>query len=283
MAKYQLPIGERYEVPQDKILVGNMLFPRQIAAFQTDAKIDNSKYALVQDGDIVVAVSTFPRYFSDGGKNFADANIDALKDDLIVTSPRIFLRSWADVNSALRGEGVRYNSSGKLIETEQTIRDAQVVNSAWVYLNARFPQGAGFRGLDIVTITGIKDGNPVFTRMPLNRCLEEVCLADVESMNEQGMLTQKAKTNEYEPGKTVTFFPPSLRKDKPEEGFVAGFDAISVRAYLICGRNDSIRNASLGVFTSAKNFCSSDSEGEDSNSKNFSEGASLAENGGKEQ
>lgn len=262
MNNYQLPKGERFEVPAGKKLVGGMLFPRQIGAFKTCVNIDSSKYTLVQDGDLVVAVSASPHYFGKKGKDFYEANADALKDGLIVTSPRRFLRSWSDVNRALKEEGVRYDSSGKLIETEQTVRDANVMNNAWVYLNARFPQGSGFRGLDIVTITGIKDGQPVFTRQPLMDCLEEACLADVESMNEQGMLTQKAKTNKYELGKTVTFYPPILRQDKPEQGLVAGFDADSGGASFDCDRNDSIRNASLGVFTSA-------------------EGASVAENGGK--
>ncbi len=264
MNDYRLPKGERYEVPQDKKLVGSMLFPVQIEAFRTGAKIDSSRYTLVQDGNSVVAVSNSPCYFGKNGKNFADANTDTLKDGLTVASPRRFLRSWIDVNSASRGEGVRYNASGKLIEAEQTTQDVQVMNNVWVYLNARFPQGAGFRGLDIVTITGIKDGNPVFTRMPLSPCLEEVCLADVESMNEQGMLTQKAKTNTYEPGKTVNFYPPVLRQDKLKEGLVARFSAYSGRAIFYCNRNDSDRDASLGVFTSA-------------------EGASVAENRGKKQ
>jgi len=262
MNKYQLPKGERFEVPQDKKLVGNMLFPRQTGAFQTSVNMDFSKYTLVQDGDSVVAVSVSPRYFGNDGKDFYDSNTDALKDGLIVTPPRRFLRSWADVNSALKEEGVRYNAYGNLIEPEQNAQNAQVMNTTWVYLNARFPRGAGFRGLDIVTITGIKDGKFVFTRMPLSPCLEEVCLANVESMNEQGMLTQKAKTNKYEPGKIINFYPPILRKDKPEEGWVAWFDAYSDGAGFNCGGNVSYRVASLGVFTSA-------------------EGASVAENGGK--
>ena len=256
MANYQLPVGEEFKVPQDKMLIGNLLFPRQAKPFQTDAKITPSQYSLIQDGNKVIAISTSQFY---NGRNFDELSQDAIKDGVIIATPRSHLINWQNVNSALRGETPRYNASGRLLETSQVDGEAGVVNHAWVYLNARFPQGSGFRGLDLVTIT-LQNGKPIFTRVPLQPCLEENCLADVDSMNEQGLLTRKAKTNKYEPGKTVNFYPPILRQDKPEEGLVARFSADSGWAGFYCNWGPASRNESLGGFTSA-------------------EGASVAENG----
>jgi len=252
MEEYQLPQGEPYELPRDKVPINNRLFPKQTKVFPTYAQINPAQYSLIQDKGKVVTISALQQY---NGSNFANLNTSASTDKLVLATPMRFLTSWRDVNSALRGETARYNASGELIQPSQLARDAQVVNNAWVYLNARFPQtkNKGFRGLDLVTIILDKDGKPVFTRVPLETCLKEVgCLADIESINTQGLPTKKAKTKKYEPGKTFNFYPPVLREDKPQEGWVAGFYAVSDRAFLSCYGYPADRNASLGGFVCAE-------------------------------
>lgn len=252
MESYRLPQGESFEVPKDKVLINNHLFPKQIGAFPTRAQITPSQYALIQDGDRVVAISSLQQY---NGSNFANLNQGASRDGVILATPRQFLTNWRNVNQALAGETARYNASGELMQPTQLVADAQVANNAWAYLNARFPKSSeeqAFRGLDLVTITLDKDGKPVLTRVPLQPCLENACLADIESVNAQGFPTQRAKTNKYEPGKTFNFYPPVLREDKPEEGWVAWFDAAPLRASFYCyGRPDDVY-PSLGGFVCAE-------------------------------
>jgi hypothetical protein len=83
------------------------------------------------------------------------------------------------------------------------------------------------------------------------------------------MPTKKAPVEKYEPGKTIYFW-------TPRENAVARFGANSDWACLNCIGDPGSRYVVLGVFTSAKNFCSLNSEREDSKSKSFSEGASVA-------
>ncbi|MCX6748782.1 MAG: hypothetical protein NT076_04200, partial [Candidatus Pacearchaeota archaeon] len=223
--------------------------PKQVEPLLTKTKIDPSKYVLLQEGERAnCAVST--HQLNDGV--FYQLNKRAIEQGLVAATPRQFLINVINTNAAVNNAEALYDASGILLKGNRLAQHANRVNSAWVYLNARFPKGTGHKGLDIVTITGVeKDGQLILERQPLQSCLEEDCLADVSSMNSQGLLTQKAKTDKYEPGKTAMFYSPVLRQDNPEEGYVARFLAGSVGALLYCYRRTDYSNPSLGVILCA--------------------------------
>jgi len=93
--------------------------------------------------------------------------------------------------------------------------------------------------LDFIIINA--DGSEV--REPLQDCLDSACYAELHSINSQGFPTRRAFVQEYKPGETFYFYPPALRNDKPQEGYVAGFVASPVSARLSC---DWLADASLG-------------------------------------
>ncbi|MEK6951569.1 MAG: hypothetical protein AABX29_00995 [Nanoarchaeota archaeon] len=219
-------------------------FPKHIDHFQTKAKIKPENYALVQEGDQEdYAISMMWGFNS---FQFIPTNVKVLQSGLFVPTPSIFMPHYKNVNDTLQGKSVLYDAAGNLIEGKRLNDYANVINhNCWVVLNARFPKGKGFLGLDLVTITGLdKKGRPILKREHLEDCLEEDCFAELESTNSQGFLTKKAKVQEYEPGKTVYFVYPRLDS-------VARFVADSDRASLSYSWDPRDSYAGLGVFPCA--------------------------------
>lgn len=246
-------IGRKIEVSPSDVCVakanGNYAYPRKVDALQTGAQIDGSQYALIREGNEAdVAISIAQRF---NGKNlkFHQMAEESRKTGEILATPRWFMRNLQDVNSAIRGEGVIYDAQGNLIEGTRLVQYAQTLNhNCWVYLNGRFPKGRGFKGLDFVTVNA--DGT--LTRAPLEDCLEQDGYAELESLNNQGLLTKKAKNQSYEPGKTVYFYSPVLRQENPDEGYVARVNAYSDRAYLYCLGRPDCAASSLGGLVCAE-------------------------------
>src|SRR3989338_241438 len=222
--------------------------------FETDAKITPSRYAFIfPEGlsfDSHVRVNLYSaismqQHFN--RSNFNQANAKALKQGLAVATPSEFITNYINVNEALQGRSVVYDASGNLVYGKKLNSYADKLNhDSWVYLNARFPKeeekDTGFLGLDLVTITGLdKEGKRVVEIVPLEKCLETNCWADLESLNSQGFPTKKSPKEKYEPGKSIYFW-------YPIEDCVAWFVADLIRAYLNCCGDPQVSDSALGVF-----------------------------------
>ncbi len=226
---------------------GRLSYPRKIDALPVAAKITPEIYALIQEGDKAdVAISMVQQF---GGLQFFFMLQEAQKLGLVLATQKRLTQHLLNVNSAKNGEGFLYDALGNLIEGDKLIQYASGLNyNRWAYLNGRFPQGQGFRSLDFVTLGA--DGKE--TRVPLMPCLENACYAELASMNEQGLLTRKDSVQKYKPGENLYFYPPVLRTDKPEEGYVARLDAGPVGARVYCGRHPDDAFASLGGIVCAE-------------------------------
>ena len=231
-------------------------FPRSISAFQAQASITPEEYALVQKGNLQNYQADSAIYQADlaismkqmlGGFNHDNTNREALKNGFKVPTPSIFLPHYYHANEALARTGVLYDASGNIIEKKRLKEYLHVLNyKCWVRLNGMFPKeqesGTGFLGLDLAVITGFdSEDKPLFSRDPLENCLEDNCWADLESLNSQGFPTKKSKIKEYIPGKVIRFWYP--REDSSAE-FYAG----SLRAILGCSRDSQYLISSFGAF-----------------------------------
>ncbi len=225
---------------------------KAIPPLPTDVMINPKEYALMEDardvdGDTLnyqtsFAISMFQRF---NGKDYTYANVESLKVGLLVPPPSKFMPYWQNVNAALNGSGVLYDAQGVLIDGVQLTRYVRELNyESWVWLNAGFSKGSGFKGLNLATITGLdEDNKPVLSFVPLEECMEKDGWADMESLNDQGFPTKEAPVRSYEPGKTFYFWSPVL-------GSVTGFGANSDSggADLDCSRCIDGGRGSLGVF-----------------------------------
>lgn len=108
------------------------------------------------------------------------------------------------------------------------------------WLNAKFVKKAGgFNDFGIETSMFNSSGKPIKKIAPLEQCLWQDCWADVNSGNNQGLLT-KCYGSSYEQGKNVYFW-------YPRKGFVARFVAGSDGAALGCYWRPDGSDPSLGV------------------------------------
>jgi len=223
---------------------GSYAFPRQISGLATKIPINQEEYALIQEGDKAdYAISMNQRF---NGRNHLDTNVEVLSSGLIVPRASKLVTQIINVNNALNGKGVLYDASGKLIERDRLKEYAHKLNhDCWVWLNESFEKGNGFLDLDVVYITGLKNGKPVFQKEPLQKCLEQDCYADLESVNSQGFPTKKSPIQKYEPGKSSYFY-------YPRENSAVGFDADPDDAVLSCNGGPRGAGAWLGVFDCAE-------------------------------
>ena len=246
----QIPRIKIESTPKE-VIVGDYPYPRKIEEFKTNAKISPESYALIQEEDEANVAISMAQQFNN--LSFFPMLKEASKTDGVLSTPRRFMETLVNVNSARRNGGVIYDALGNLIEKERLIRYTDTLNHhCWAYLNGRFPQekikGKGFRGLDFVTVGA--DGNEL--RAPLETCLDETCYVEIASINSQGFPTKKASVQKYKPGETVYFYPPVLRADNPEEGFVARFYADPGYAGLDCFWLPVDVGPSLGGFPCAE-------------------------------
>jgi len=250
-------IGERIELP-NKVIVERpdrpYAFPKQVSALVTKTQIKPEDYALIQEVDEAnSAISMIQRF---NGKNHLDTNVEVLSSGLIVPRTSKLVTQLMNVNKALNRKGVLYDASGKLIECKRLEDYAHVLNyNCWVWLNESFKSGQGFLDLDVVYITGLENGNPVFQREPLQTCLEQDCYADLESVNTQGFPTKSSPVQKYEPGKSVYFA-------QPIEGMAVRFWAGSDGALFDCGGDPQGSDAGLGVFASCAEGASAEKLGD---------------------
>jgi len=259
MAALIRTVGQKLEL-SNKTLIhtsnGDYLFDKSIPAFDMPLGTEPREYAMVQDAFVVdgndagysasSAISMAQKF---NGLKYIPTHVEVLKSGFAIPTPSRFMPHLRNVNDALKGRGVLYDASGNLIEGERLNQYANRMNhNCWVWLNAGFQKGNGFKGLELVTISGLDDkGEPITNAVPLEDCLEENCWADAESVNAQGFPTKKSKTDNYEPGKNFYSW-------YPRPGAVVRFVADSGGAYLSCDGDPGNRYDSLGVrFVARKN------------------------------
>ncbi len=242
----------------DEVLRARGIYPRKVEALPLTAKIAPENYALIQESDkknpaISTANTAIFMAQQFNGLEFFPMIQETVRNGLALSTPRRIMQNIANVNSAKRNEMALYDALGNIIEGDKLIQYVDGLNyNRWVYLNGRFPQektmGIGHRGLDFVTINA--DGSE--SREPLKECLDSSCYAELGSINEQGFPTRRASVQKYQPGETIYFYPPVLRKDKPEEGYVARLGALPVVAWVLCLRLPGVAVASLGGISCAE-------------------------------
>lgn len=242
-------IRRKVEAGEKEVFVeredGLYAFPRKVDALETAVTINPQDYALIQEEDqAVYAISMTQGY---NGDNQKDTTTKVLKAGLGVPRASRFIRQWLNVNQASQGKGVLYDASGNLIEGDRLKKYTHTLNhNHWVWSPESFRKGEGHLGLDIVTISGLnKKGNPIYKTEPLERCLGDDCYADLDSANSQGFLTQIAKTQKYEPGKTVYFY-------YPRQDSAVRFGAPSGAADFDCDGDPQCSVDGLGVFVCAE-------------------------------
>src|SRR3989344_7204555 len=210
-------------------------FPVRVNSLKTKTQIFAKIYALIQEGELPNLSSRraiLMKQTNNGGLPYEDAITSVLRSGLTVPSTSPFMQHYVDVNDASNGKGVLYDASGDLIEGTRLTNYVNALNSKYyVNLNAKFVEGSGFLDLDLETIMGIDpDGAPIFSRVPLERCVEKDGMIDLQSLNSQGFPTEKSTFKDYIPGKVIMFY-------RPMKNSVAGFNADSDGAGLGCGGN----------------------------------------------
>lgn len=227
------------------------IFHKKVSPLVMGAKINPKEYTLVHEGNVpnLEANSAMSMRQGFNGKHHLDTNVEVLSSGLAVPRSRRFITQLVNVNQALNGNGVLYDANGDLIEGEKLSKYAHILNHhCWVRLNDSFESGEGYLDLEVVTITGLEDGRPVYEREPLQECLSEDCYADLDSVNEQGFPTRKSSVQKYEPGKSTYFqYPIADRALK--------FFAFSRDALLGCNKSPPFMSSRLGVFASAEGKC----------------------------
>lgn len=231
------------QVNSDEVLRAKGIYPKNVDALPVIAKINREDYALIQEGDKANVTISMSQRFNGMNLKFFPMLQEAMKTGEALATPRYFMQNLIEVNSAIRGEIAIYDALGNIIERDRLVQYARGLNhNRWAYLNGRFPQGGGFKGLDFITVEA--DGREL--REPLKPCLEQDCYAEINSINSQGLLTQRASVQRYKPGETIYFCSPVLREDNPEEGYVARFVAYPDYARVLCSGHPGVADASLG-------------------------------------
>ncbi len=242
-------IGRKVEADSNKVFVernGDVYaFAKSVGALTTTTPIDQASYALIQEGDKATRAISMKQTYN--GDNQRDTIVKVMRDGLTVPTAEIFMPHYKNANDALRGRSVLYDASGNLIEGERLDNYVNTLNrNCWVWLNGGFAKGSGFKGLDLVTISGLdKDGNPQFSKVPLEECLDKNCYAELGSINSQSFATQKASVQKFEPGETFYL-------EFPVQDAAVWFDAESVVTISDCSGDPQFSFPRLGVFTSAE-------------------------------
>lgn len=221
---------------------GLYAFPGSVESFKTDSKIIPEAYALIQErNQAVYAISITQGYNGDDQENTITK---VLKAGLGVPRASRFIRQLLNVNQAVQEKGVLYDAFGNLIKGDRLEKYAHTLNHGHlVWSPESFKKGEGHLDLDVVTISGLNEkGNPIYKTEPLERCLEDDCYADLDSVNSQGFLTKRAKTQKYEPGKTIHFY-------YPRQDSAVRLDAYLEYALFSCNGDPQFSNDGLGVFT----------------------------------
>ncbi|MBS3172139.1 hypothetical protein J4438_00985 [Candidatus Woesearchaeota archaeon] len=82
------------------------------------------------------------------------------------------------------------------------------------FLDAYFePNEDGFMGLQVKSEHRFECGTVVAKNVELlEECLDQICFADLDSLNEQGFPTKMSEVQKYERGKNIYFVPPESGK-----------------------------------------------------------------------
>ena len=192
--------------------------------------------------------------------NYEKTHFKLLENGLYMPTPRIFIKHFSNVLEAKEGKRKLFYADGtrevepELIEEmykhlTTNFKDVYGTGQAgaWTWLNAKFVKGSGFNNMDLETITGIENRSLKFSKDSLLEHLDETCYFDFNRVNSQGLADKGSKDSNqsYKKGQNIYFWEPELNR-------VAGFGAISDRAYLDCVWGPSYSFSSLGVFACAE-------------------------------
>ena len=191
--------------------------------------------------------------------NYDNTHVKLLENGLYMPTQSIFMTHFNNVIQA-------FNRNRKLSYADGTEVPNNLVNEmyehmttnsknvygrsdvgAWTWLNAKFVDGNGFNRLALESVVGLtSDKKLEVKKIDLSDYMDEDCYVDL-SFNSQGLAdpTSKSGDQSYNKGSNIYFWHP--RKNQ-----VAGFDAISSRADLSCGRDPSYSDSALGVFGCAE-------------------------------
>ncbi len=196
-----------------------------------------------------------PNYYSQNRENVFNSNGKAT---VYITPIRVLMTHiFENVRNAALEIGKLVNAKGEQLTKAQaselwdyytsTNRSKFNDKLCWGWLNEKFVEGTA-NGLNIEEYRVVRNGSNLELKpvnsSPLEARLEEDCYATLE-FNRQGLATKKSSTQEYKQGENIKFW-------FPKKGYVAWFDAGSVRAGLFCGRDPVGSLASLGVSVCAE-------------------------------
>lgn len=170
-----------------------------------------------------------------------------------------FMTHFFNVKEAALGRGTLYDGRGKPLKKDEAVSQWNYFSSTdrspfngqmcWTWLNAKFVKGKGALKLNLQTDYHFDaSGNLVFSQTPLEACLEEDALVDLDKpFNKQYLATsaQKSANINYAQGHNLYFW-------YPRKNAVARFAASSGGAGLGCNGSPSLADPALGVFVCAE-------------------------------
>jgi len=174
-------------------------------SFKTSAKIDASKYAIIADGTKdVAAISMYPQFVG-GNFDFYQMIETSKYTKEILATPRRFIRTLEAVENAMDGKELIYDVNDTLLGEFRLaeFRERLLLNGGKViFLNGGFIKGKGFNHLDFVTFD--ESGQK---KNPLEKCLDKEGYALLDSMNSQGIPTERDSVQKYKAGVNMYFVP----------------------------------------------------------------------------
>jgi hypothetical protein len=263
--KYKIPdefMGGSVKGAIERALAKQPIEPegREDGSINLGVDIDRSEYLKVpgvtgiNGGPVLVSKYELQGF---NNLNYEGTHRKLIGGGLYMPPPGIFMPHFKNVVSAKQGSVKLLDGNGQEVN-ERELDDiynhltkdhiaaygADTQKGAWTWLNARFIEGTGFKGLDLETVIGL-DGNGLKVRKePLQNCVWKDKLVKLE-FNDQGLAVNESSGNQYQQGQNTYFW-------HPRNGTVARFVAGSNKANLDCYWNPGNFDASLGVFGCAE-------------------------------
>jgi len=220
--------------------------PKEEPRIITPSSIQRDKYIQVPETNSLISKEEIYK-----GKTWDEIHYALTDNGLYMPTPALFMKHFLNVRDAFQNKNQLYDGNNNLIPKEEVEDLWKYLTSGhrggcWTWLDAKFIEGSGALGLDILTNheVVIKDSNKSLTpktKKPLEQCVQEDCYADLDSINSQGLPIKKASSQDYKQGANIYFY-------HPRENKVARFYADSDGAGLDCIWDPGLSYSRLGVF-----------------------------------
>lgn len=113
-------IGRKVEADANEVLVKvggqTYAFQRKVGELKTTTPIDQTNYALIQEGNKATRAISMEQSYNGG--NQIDTIVKVMRDGLIVPTSAIFMPHYKNVNDAKKGKSVLYDASGNITSTK---------------------------------------------------------------------------------------------------------------------------------------------------------------------